>query len=857
MSGVAPVQDPDSVFLRAALEKALLTPQEAEQTLGAARLQGRPVSALLVERGLMAPHTVQAVSRSVGAAQQALGPNPFVTTSAAHSPAPSAPSSPFAATLPPVQAGQAPQLLGDFEVQKELGRGGMGAVYLAVQRSLGRQVALKVLSPGFASTAQAVDRFLREARAAASIVHANVVTVFAAGAEAGRLYLAMELLRGGDAQQLLTRSGGRLPERRALELARDCARGLTAIERAGLIHRDIKPSNIFISEDGTAKLADLGLARSQKGEDRMTQSGLIVGTPQFMSPEQADGAPDIDIRTDIYGIGASLYQLLTGRMPFEGNTALAVVSRVVNDPAPDPRAVAPHVSAAAASLVLRCMAKSRDERPRTAAAFLAEVEALLVRTQAPKPADPAAWAPRSTTGAPKAKALALPPTVDDLEAEDEAEEDEEEKAPASALPVILVMGALGLFVLVGAGLLLSSKGETSQLAVTETAPRPTTEAPPKTVPPKPTPVREAPPKPATEATPLPPKPATEALPKPATEAPQPATETLLPKPATEAPKPATEKPPSPIVTEARPVPPTPPPPPTEAGPVPATEAAPKAPAAPDRTPLAADDPRWVAIDDPKAARGRPSIGASVTPEGLVTLEPRKAGAVAVVERNGGLAPRVVAWLVRAVRLEEGDKALLTFGVRSSAATPSEPNPGNQPPGSLHVQLQLLRRDGRLEVKGQALTRHRRKGTAVAIGRPFTISSLDPAAPALAIELGFDDGRFRIVVLHGAGLVAFDENQAWGTEKDDERTAWAYAGLQGTNGVGAVDVACDLSLRANEFLPQQQQQQSGGNEGRDPRQPGNNGGGPGGPGGPGPGGPGPGGPGPGGPGPGGPRGPRRP
>ncbi|MCO5165739.1 MAG: serine/threonine protein kinase [Planctomycetes bacterium] len=283
------------------------------------------------------------------------------------------------------------EALGEFELLEELGRGGMGVVYRARQRSLGREVALKVLSPACSADPEASARFLREARAAAAISHPNVITCYAAGEDGGRLYLAMELMRGGDAQRLAEQAGGRLPERRALEVIRDAARGLGALERAGLLHRDIKPANIFVTEDGVAKLADLGLARTRAGDDRMTHAGTIMGTPAFMSPEQAEAADDLDIRSDVYALGASLFTLVTGRAPFDGRSALAVMSKVLQEPPPDPRALAPGLSDAAAALILRAMAKERERRFPGAAALLEALEAALAAPTAPRPAPARGW----------------------------------------------------------------------------------------------------------------------------------------------------------------------------------------------------------------------------------------------------------------------------------------------------------------------------------------------------------------------------------------------------------------------------------------------------------------------------------
>ncbi len=268
-----------------------------------------------------------------------------------------------------------------YEVIGTLGVGGMGTVYRALQRSLSRPVALKVIQGTLAKDPEFAERFLREARAAGAVNHPNVITCYDVGTVGDQLYMALELVTGGDAAALARRHGGQLSETRTIEIGLDCARGLAAIARAGLIHRDIKPSNIFIAEDGTAKLADLGLARSTAGDDRMTVTGRAMGTPAFMSPEQARGDASIDIRSDICALGATLYALATGQMPFDGSSAWVVVAKVMNEAAPDPRSVRPDLSPGFAAVIGRCMAKQRDDRYPTPEHLLVDLEHVLAGRQ--------------------------------------------------------------------------------------------------------------------------------------------------------------------------------------------------------------------------------------------------------------------------------------------------------------------------------------------------------------------------------------------------------------------------------------------------------------------------------------------
>ncbi|MGE0711962.1 MAG: serine/threonine-protein kinase [Planctomycetota bacterium] len=370
-------QDHDTLLLQAALRKELISPEEGHAAAAEAQRSGRDVGAVLVEQGLITERTRSALVQDVARSASARVATRVETGVEATRVEATRVETAVEATVAHPGPGAMPAQVGIYEVLEKLGQGGMGAVYKARDKNLHREVALKVLAPNVAADREMAERFLREARAAAAINHPNVITVHGAGEDGGLLYMALEFLPGGDADRLAARHGGRLPERLALEVLRDCAQGLVAVERAGLVHRDLKPANIFIGADGRAKLADLGLARRQLGDDRMTQTGAIVGTPAYMAPEQARGETELDIRTDIYALGASLYGLLTGKPPFSGSSAFVVVSNLLNQPAPDPRGLRPDLSERTVALVLRAMAKDRERRQQSAALFLAEIEAAL------------------------------------------------------------------------------------------------------------------------------------------------------------------------------------------------------------------------------------------------------------------------------------------------------------------------------------------------------------------------------------------------------------------------------------------------------------------------------------------------
>jgi hypothetical protein len=255
--------------------------------------------------------------------------------------------------------------IGGFEILDKIGHGGMGAVYKARQVSLDRIVALKILPPRLAKNPEFVQRFLREARSAGRLRHLNIVGGIDAGEADGTCYFAMEFVEGESLGAVLKREK-RLPESRAIEIALQIAEGLTHAHAHAMIHRDVKPENILIARDGVAKLCDLGLARSTAADNpSLTQDGTALGTPFYLSPEQARGLKDLDGRTDLYALGATLFHLVAGRPVFQGETAPAIMCQHITEPPPDLAAVAPGVSAGLASVVGLCLEKDPDARYRS------------------------------------------------------------------------------------------------------------------------------------------------------------------------------------------------------------------------------------------------------------------------------------------------------------------------------------------------------------------------------------------------------------------------------------------------------------------------------------------------------------
>ena len=266
--------------------------------------------------------------------------------------------------------------LGGYEVISRVGEGGMGTVYRAKQTSLGRTVALKVLPSSLAKDKTYLERFYREARIAGGLSHPNVVAVYDVGEDAGRHYIAMEYITGKTVSQVLEEEGP-FDEARAIDIITDVTRGLAHAHERQIIHRDIKPSNILLTKEGVAKLSDLGIAKHTGAEDvSLTRSGTAVGTPCYMAPEQAQQAKDADARCDIYSLGASLYHMVAGEVPFTGDTPYEVILKHVTEPLPSPKTHNPAVSDGICGLISKMMAKDPKDRMQSAHELLEEIARL-------------------------------------------------------------------------------------------------------------------------------------------------------------------------------------------------------------------------------------------------------------------------------------------------------------------------------------------------------------------------------------------------------------------------------------------------------------------------------------------------
>jgi tRNA A-37 threonylcarbamoyl transferase component Bud32 len=292
---------------------------------------------------------------------------------------------------PPTAAGASLPVLGEYELLERLGTGGMGEVYKARHRRLNKLVALKLLRMGARGSVDSVGRFLREMRAVGGLDHPNVVEAHDAGEQGGVVFLVMKLVEGTDLQQLV-RQRGPLPVAEACDLARQTALGLQHIHERGLVHRDMKPSNLMCLADGTLKILDLGLARwrtEAAAGGELTEAGQVLGTPDYLAPEQVDDAAAVDIRADLYGLGGTLFYLLTGQPPFAQHSNLfAKLEAHRCEPPADVRTERPEVPEKLARLIGRLLAKRPEDRPRTPAEVAAELATFTERTALLDPVAP-------------------------------------------------------------------------------------------------------------------------------------------------------------------------------------------------------------------------------------------------------------------------------------------------------------------------------------------------------------------------------------------------------------------------------------------------------------------------------------
>ncbi|HEU5182727.1 MAG TPA: serine/threonine-protein kinase [Candidatus Polarisedimenticolia bacterium] len=292
--------------------------------------------------------------------------------------------SPRGAALPePAPLPAAPATLGPYEIRGLIGAGGMGIVYQGWDVRLNRAVAVKTLKPELAKEPGFCERFLREARAVAALSHPNVTQIYDIGEAEGRPFFAMEYLEGRPLDALL-KEEGKLAPARASDLIRQAAVGLKAAAARGIIHRDIKPSNLVVTREGVVKVTDFGLAKMVVADSGLTLTGEVLGSPNYLAPEQASGAP-ADLRSDIYSLGATLYELVTGRPPFDGPTPVSIILKHVREPLRSPRQFSPDLPVPLVTLTQRMLAKRPEDRPKDYDTLIRELDRLLAPIGLPTP----------------------------------------------------------------------------------------------------------------------------------------------------------------------------------------------------------------------------------------------------------------------------------------------------------------------------------------------------------------------------------------------------------------------------------------------------------------------------------------
>ncbi len=293
-----------------------------------------------------------------------------------------------------------------YEIIEELGKGGMGRVYRVEDTKLNQEIALKLIKPEVSADKKTIDRFRNELKTARNIRHKNICGMYDLGEDRGTYFITMEYVRGEELKNLI-RKVGQLSAGQAIAIAKQVCEGLAEAHRQGIVHRDLKPQNVMIDPDGNARIMDFGIARSLEAK-RITGTGMMIGTPEYMSPEQAEGE-EVDQRSDVYSLGVILYEMVTGRRPFEGNTMLSIAMKHKTELPKKPKQFNPDIPEVLSRLILKCLEKAKDNRFQNADEILAAL--VSIETGTHEAGRVAAETPdtKTTTEAERKKSIAVLP----------------------------------------------------------------------------------------------------------------------------------------------------------------------------------------------------------------------------------------------------------------------------------------------------------------------------------------------------------------------------------------------------------------------------------------------------------------
>ncbi len=364
-------------------------------------------------------------------------------------------------------------LVGRYRLEDKIGEGGMGAVFVAHDSELDRKVAVKLLAAALVNDAEVLERFEREARLTAKLDHPNIVPIYDVGRHEGRPFIVMKLLQGDSLVGRLRAKGGFTAEE-TLRLMRQLALGLDYIHAQGFIHRDIKAGNIFVSPEGHATILDFGILRPMSATNGITRTGMVMGTPHYMAPEQALGLKDVDHRVDLYALAVVLFECLTGTLPFEADSELRLIQLQAHAPPPEIVDRAPWIPKAVAAVVKKALSKKPAERYDSAAELVGALEQAYAEARASQPSLPVVSGPPSivpTTTAPSLRKLSSRPSQTAMPvvsaALPEPSTGELSQAVHASRRPWISAGLLALAVVGGLVLWATRPGETPMVVVTD------------------------------------------------------------------------------------------------------------------------------------------------------------------------------------------------------------------------------------------------------------------------------------------------------------------------------------------------------------------------------------------------------